>query len=219
MYKVVSFSLWGDNPKYTIGAIKNSELAPFIYTGWELRFYVSDCVPQDIVDQLENNGAVVIKKGIATPTSAFWRFDPICDESVDVFISRDTDSRLNYRERMAVERWLSSHQTIHIMRDHSWHGTPILGGMWGLKGTIDKVTFYQAIDKFLDTYYKDQVLEIGKYGLNQHFLREFILPRYQDNAMVHDEFFAKIDFPTPREDNEYVGAPFDQYNNLEIAFK
>ena len=25
--KVLSFSLWGDNPKYTVGAIKNSELA------------------------------------------------------------------------------------------------------------------------------------------------------------------------------------------------
>ena len=27
MKKVIGFSVWGDNPKYTIGAIKNAKLA------------------------------------------------------------------------------------------------------------------------------------------------------------------------------------------------
>jgi len=31
MKKVVSFSLWGDNPIYNIGAIRNAELAKEIY--------------------------------------------------------------------------------------------------------------------------------------------------------------------------------------------
>jgi protein O-GlcNAc transferase len=219
MHKVISFSLWGDNPKYTVGAIKNSELAPFIYTGWESRFYVSDCVPQDIINQLEANGSTVVKKGAAAPISAFWRFDPICDESVDIFIARDTDSRLNYRERIAVDAWISSPYKMHIMRDHSWHASQILGGMWGLKDTIDVNIFYKAIEDFLETHYKNQELEIGKYGLNQHFLREYIIPMYQHTAMEHDEFFAKRPFPTPRENNEYVGAPFDENNKLEIGFK
>ncbi len=34
MNKVISFSLWGDNPKYTIGAIKNAELSKTIYPDW-----------------------------------------------------------------------------------------------------------------------------------------------------------------------------------------
>ena len=38
MKKVISFSLWGDNPKYTIGAIKNAELIDTIYPGWIGRF-------------------------------------------------------------------------------------------------------------------------------------------------------------------------------------
>ena len=31
MKKVISFSLWGKNPTYTIGAIKNAELASQFY--------------------------------------------------------------------------------------------------------------------------------------------------------------------------------------------
>ena len=27
MKKIISFSLWGDNPKYTIGAIENAKLS------------------------------------------------------------------------------------------------------------------------------------------------------------------------------------------------
>ena len=37
--KVISFSLWGDNPKYTIGAMRKAELAATWYKGWKCRFY------------------------------------------------------------------------------------------------------------------------------------------------------------------------------------
>ena len=31
MTKVIGFSLWGDNPKYTVGATRNAQLARKIY--------------------------------------------------------------------------------------------------------------------------------------------------------------------------------------------
>ena len=31
--RVIAFSLWGDQPIYTVGALKNAELAPKIYPG------------------------------------------------------------------------------------------------------------------------------------------------------------------------------------------
>jgi len=34
MKKIISFSLWGDNPVYTQGAIRNAELAKEIYPDW-----------------------------------------------------------------------------------------------------------------------------------------------------------------------------------------
>lgn len=211
MKKVISFSLWGDNPKYTIGAIKNAELAPFIYTGWEVWFYVANSVPHDIVSELETKSKVIHRKN-GNWDSMVWRFEPISDTSVDVFISRDTDSRLNYRERRAVDAWLVSDKRLHLMRDHSWHGTHILGGMWGFKGTVDHN---------INDLYKQFIHNKGSsnhYDVDQQFLAQTILENFKDDCLIHDELFSRSPFPTPREDNEYVGAPYDANNNLEIEF-
>lgn len=49
------------------------------------------------------------------------------DAGVDVFISRDADSVLSARESAAVQDWLRSGKTLHVMHDHPHHGVPILG--------------------------------------------------------------------------------------------
>ena len=54
---------------------------------------------------------------------------------VDLYVSRDLDSRLNERELAAVQEWLDSSKEFHFMRDHPQHGTTILGGVWGCKMT------------------------------------------------------------------------------------
>ena len=51
---------------------------------------------------------------------------------VDVFVSRDLDSRLNDREFSAVKEWREvSNLSIHSMRDHPYHGVALLGASWG----------------------------------------------------------------------------------------
>jgi hypothetical protein len=54
MKKIISFSLWGDNPKYTVGAIKNAELALSIYPDWICRYYIGKSTPQEIIDELKS---------------------------------------------------------------------------------------------------------------------------------------------------------------------
>ena len=56
-----------------------------------------------------------------------WRFFPTLDPQVDVFISRDLDSRPSGRELAALEEWLASEFILHIMRDHPGHGKTFLG--------------------------------------------------------------------------------------------
>lgn len=46
----------------------------------------------------------------------FWRWFPIGDHFVDVFLSRDTDSQIFQREVDAVNYWLYANKTAHIMR-------------------------------------------------------------------------------------------------------
>ena len=51
---------------------------------------------------------------------------------VDVFVSRDLDSRINAREAAAINEWRKhSNYSIHSMRDHPGHGVGLVGASWG----------------------------------------------------------------------------------------
>ena len=139
-------------------------------------------------------------------TGMFWRFYPASEDDIDVFIVRDTDSRLSYREKAAVDEWLLSDKGLHIMRDHPYHTSLIMGGMWGMKkGTFPKMK---------------ELIEIYKGGnfwqVDQNFLNQFVYPLCKDNIIVHDEFMnfenSKKPFPTKRIDSEFVGDVFDEKN-------
>ena len=51
-----------------------------------------------------------------------WRFLVMLDPLVDRFISRDIDSDIVDREVAAVQQWLASNYTFHVLRDHPSHG-------------------------------------------------------------------------------------------------
>ena len=46
---------------------------------------------------------------------------------------RDLDSLPSAREDAALQEWLDSKYGVHAMRDHPWHGVPVMGGGWGAK--------------------------------------------------------------------------------------
>jgi len=208
MKKIISYSLWGTNPRYTIGAIRNAELAKVIYPDWLCRFYTGNDVPKNITDHLLSLDSEVIDMNGTGWNGMFWRF--FAADSDDIVLSRDTDSRLNNREKEAVEEWLSSDKDFHIMRDHPYHRTEILGGMWGVRngllfGIKDMIASYNTRE-----YY-------NKYQVDQNFLREVVYPIVKDKAMVHDEFFEKKPFPTQRIDrSDFVGQVYNE--NGEAVF-
>lgn len=206
MKKIISFSLWGDNPKYTKGAIYNADLALEIYPSWICRFYCGKSVPEEIIDELNKrkNTEIIEMDEIGDWTGMFWRFYA-CQDS-DIFLSRDTDSRLSLREKLAVDEWLKSDKDFHIMRDHPYHNTVILGGMWGCRNGI-----LRDIKKDIDDYMKGDFWQV-----DQNFLRDIIYPKIINNSYVHDSFFSfesnKNLFPNERIEYEFVGDVFDEFN-------
>jgi hypothetical protein len=46
--------------------------------------------------------------------------------------------------------------------------------------------------------------------VDQNFLREIVYPKVAQFSIVHDEFFQKIQFPTKRISDEFVGLAFDE---------
>lgn len=201
MKKIISFCLWGNDSKYTVGAIRNAKLTREIYPGWISRFYCAkDSVPENIIKALlDLDAEVVLKNTLGDWTGMFWRFEAISDPEVEVMISRDTDSRLSLREKLAVDEWLKSGKLFHIMRDHPAHGTQILGGMWGAKKPI-----LQDMNYLINAYDKKNFWQI-----DQNFLRDVIYPRVAYTSCVHDEFFEKKSFPKKRNGLEFVGQVYD----------
>ena len=205
MQKIISFSLWGSNPKYTVGAIRNAELALTIYPHWKCKFFIASSVPKDIVDKLYSfpNTILELKTENGDWSSMFWRFDTSYDPSVDVSIFRDTDSRLSLREKNAVDEWLVSEKTFHIMRDHPYHGFPILGGMWGFKNN-PKYPMKELLTNFNVQ---------NKYGTDYDFFIQQLYPMVKNDKVTHDPFFEKIPFPTTRVNKQFVGEVYDENDN------
>lgn len=188
---VIAFSLWGDDPVYTHGAIVNAQIAPHIYSGWRCRFYCDLSVPEPIIQELRRLGSEVhiIRDSKLLALKPLWRFLVSDDENVDRFICRDADSRLNMQEAVAVDDWIKSGLPFHVMRDHPYHMEVMLAGMWGgvarvlpnIRNLADVALGY-ARNKWND----------------QEFLRDVIWPLIRDHAKVHDSVFrfrGADDFP------------------------
>ena len=205
--KVISFCLWGDDPKYVQGAIRNAEIAEKLFPDWECWFYLPGPPIHPVVGQvshLSNIKLILEPDRAADWTAMFLRFQPAAHPKVEAMISRDCDSRLSLREKVAVDAWMESDKGFHIMRDHPWHGSSILGGMWGCRNGILK-----GIAESINEYSKGNFIQV-----DQNFLREHVWPKISNNALSHDEFFNGVPFPKPRKDwNDFVGQVYDENDN------
>lgn len=213
MKKVMSFSVWGTDPKYTVGAVRNAEQLQNYYPGWIGKFYVDATVPRGIIYQLEDcsNTIVVERPEIGDWRGMFWRFEAAFDEDADVVVFRDTDCRLCERQKLATDEWINSDKLFHIMRDHPYHKYPILGGQWGVKKN-DK---YDMEHLIMDFYNNKSA---NRYGTDYEFFIDVLYPMIKQDCFEHDEFFGGLPFPTKRELNgsgpAYVGEPFGGQDEL-----
>jgi 3-hydroxymyristoyl/3-hydroxydecanoyl-(acyl carrier protein) dehydratase len=200
---IVSMSVYGDDPTYVIGALENAKLMEKIYPGWILRVHVKQ-VSQEALRQLRDFGCQVVEMDLGLESGMFWRFLPASDTAGFV-VFRDSDSRINFREKAAVEAWIHSGKSCHVMRDHRNHHNPsypIFGGMWGIKGgVIDVPKLMAAWRSFGDG--------APKYCKDLDFLRERVWPLVCDDCCVHD---FDHPFPPHLPYGGFVGQRFDQYN-------
>ena len=217
MLKVISFSLFGKDYRYLIGAIKNAKLAKSLMPDWDCRFYYDSSVPAWCLDELKsnNNVSLVYLENYTYPmtTARFLAF-----EDADVVICRDVDDRLSYRGLNAVNQWLDSGLDFHIIKDHpSEHHTLMLAGMWGGKGKA-----LRNIRDLLKEYYsKPRVIERNS---DQEFLDEMVYyPTAIYSTLYHSEYYTQkilgdskvIGFSTPTDfTKNHIGMALDESDNF-----
>lgn len=179
MKKIISFSLYGSEPLYLEGAVKNAELCPRVFPGWTCRFYISQEIDTELIDRLKKLGAEVCPRRRNDATDGmFWRFEPAGEADVEAMIVRDSDSRLCDRDFQCVQQWLKSGKTFHFLRDHPSQRKPILGGLWGCRNNAipDIKQQIQAWKQKADK------------GNDQHFLMHRIYPWASLDCFIQTPF-------------------------------
>lgn len=203
--KYLSFSLWGDNPIYNVGVIRNGELFPEIYPGWKMVVYYDHTVPIETIKRLNELNVETIEMN-EKYYGWFWRFLISDRLDCEYAIFRDCDSRISLRERLSVDEWINSGKLIHVMRDHPAHRIPygcnsigMLAGMWGIKGGI--IDMSKLVIGYCDG-------KPNKYGIDQSFLMK-IYNAYRNDIHTNDDFFSDNPFPIKRENGRFVGERID----------
>jgi hypothetical protein len=216
MKKIISFSLYGNEGKYTQGAICNAELAKIIYPDWICRFYYGDSVPIDIIQRLKSFDHVEMVNMVENNEFSYmaWRFLAY-DDDIDVVLSRDADSRLSFREKKLVDMFISSDFLFHDVRDHPLH-LHTMGGTWGMKkGAIPSMIELITENKIGMSYGKDQDFMFGVIG-----------PLLKDKTLIHDsnnmmnfpikneDIISNISEPVNKNHRHFIGEifPEDNYN-------
>lgn len=128
----IAFSLYGDDPRYLVGAVANARMAKEFYPRWEVHVWCGQTVPFDVVASLMAHGASIHHADESRiPNGMFWRFLVHDLPAVERYIVRDVDSRFSEREVKAVNEWIVAGTQLHVMRDHPYHNQSIMGCSFG----------------------------------------------------------------------------------------
>jgi len=200
--------------KYFNGFKQNIDLIKTLYPDWWI--YVYHNKDLDIskinIDYDKFEWKLVDNLDIAAMQ---WRFLPNDDEDVELFISRDIDSRITSREVQSVNEWIDSNKILHIMRDHPHHHYKILGGMWGMRSQKDFNMLESCVIYNKNHSYNSNTSWYEKWW-DMNFLRDVIYDKYSHNSYINasyfrDEFWAK-DFTIERVNSHFIGEIFDENN-------
>src|SRR6218665_2474027 len=209
---IIAMTLFGKDPKYTWGAIRNAQLMPIVFPKWKLRFYVPhpqfippsadntrvEIVPRRILSKLGQLGSdiVYVKTFSDKIPPKFWRYLVTMDKTVDYFLIRDADSRISDRDSAAVSDWMQETDipALHCVRDHPKHADfPIVDGLFG--GRISKLRSRLNGKNLLDIvqeFYTNTSGPLMDYAANdkrkepEDILNDILWSMLHEDALCHD---------------------------------
>lgn len=207
MEKKISYSLFGNESKYYVGAEKNIIINKELLPDWKtVIYYHPQKILLEYVEKLESLGAIMInvsdnklgnKESIHFPY--FWRFLSFLEEGLT--LSRDLDSRISPREVQYIRMWEESDKDYFIIRDHPWH-SPVPSGLFGIKNRIQE--FENHFINFVN-------ISDLRWGTDQEILYEYI-QRIDENNILYFGYDKKQTY-IPRDDLEFfIGIQLDEFD-------
>lgn len=191
MVNAFSFCIYGrEQPKYHTGLLENIQLASVHFPDWQVVVYVGSETPATYIRTLEVLPNVRVRlTGIVGHRNSLYRFFAIDEPGVDLMMVRDADSRIHWKDRWAIHRFLESGKTAHIIRDHQDHSTAILAGLWGLrKGVLPRPIRDMVAEWVPEHAGSGDAADPLGFGIDQNFLKLVLYPQITSDALVHYSF-------------------------------
>lgn len=181
MVNAFSFCLYGpENPRYYPGMLENVYLAGIHFPAWKVYIYHAPDVTHSILNHLAACSNVVLKPtGVTGPKNMIHRFFAIDEPGVDLMMVRDADSRIHWKDRWAIRRFVASPYLAHTIRDNIEHTARMMGGLWGIKKSAGL-----NIRAEYDAYVEDTSLG-HRNAHDQNFLADVIYPKVLPTLLVH----------------------------------
>jgi tetratricopeptide (TPR) repeat protein len=183
---VISYSLWGNEPRYLAPLLENVRILPHLFPAWSIRVYYDTTVDHHYIVDLGKRGVqlrqMILPQGQPGYRRLLWRFEAIRDPSVQRFLIRDADALLNIKERVAIDAWLQSDRYFHAMRDWHSHTDLILAGMWGGVGKI--------LPSPTELFRASTSWRVESDHLDQDILSDTVWPAIRHSILIHDSVFT-----------------------------
>ncbi|XP_042868648.1 uncharacterized protein LOC122250963 [Penaeus japonicus] len=216
--RVISLTLYGNNPEYWAGLKHVLEASTKLYPGWTVRLHTDPRGHRArLCPLLRRYPHFHVCDVRSLPTLGdvrevnpmLWRVAPLGDPQVAALSVRDVDSALLLRDAEAVDDWLSLNKTWHVMRDFEGHSFRILGGLWGVRARSER--HVGELAALRDDLFARGRGRLKTWGQDQIILAEVLWPAMQGDQVAHDSFFCQSfpetrPFPTERRNGEFVGA-------------
>jgi hypothetical protein len=209
--KYISFSLFGTDLKYYVGAEKNIILNNQLLPDWDtVIYYHPNNFRNEYLKKLSDLGAIMIdvtdfkigNKG-SEHFPYFWRFLAFLKNSM--VLSRDLDSRLSKREVEYIREWEKSGKDYFIIRDHPWH-SPYPSGLIGIRRKIEE------FESHFNSYISSNELV---WGTDQDILEKYMSDKNFDDVLYFG--FDKLETYIPRDDKDFfIGMQLDEFDKPTV---
>jgi hypothetical protein len=166
MVKVISFSV---NDEQCQSMLKNIQIVKENLPDYQVWIYTSsDVTEENRVNFLSYNNVKVIEDINQLPYFA------IDDPEVELMCCRSAESRITEKDVVLIRTFEVSEKLAHIIRDHYWHQSLIMSGMWGLKKGLIGETLKKMYDELSEPNH-------------QKFLSDVIYPLIKDTVLIHSD--------------------------------
>ena len=204
--KVISYSLFGygkdkaencfEFNAYLRGLMVNIRLQRLLFPDWRIRVHLDKQTHEGfkrffelLSEEIHTNAIdVVICEDAPLTKAMLWRLKPMFDPNVEMFICRDIEAPLMYKDVQAVTQWIDSTKISHAITSSNSHNIPMMGGMIGFKKGILERLRVNTWDQLVNVKYNWNAK-----GTDQDFLTNYIyraVATRQDDSIMQHYFYG-----------------------------